>query len=108
MLIKNYSLCPIRRGLLECQQHLYTKRLECRYRILELLWRIYVITCTRRRHYMQCLHYLLGELLSGDELFSDTYKINLVQDCIYEVIGKVRWCLVLSDQGGNGATRMIV
>ena len=25
----------------------------------------------------------------GDELFSDTYKVNLVDNVIYEVIGKV-------------------
>merc|ERR1711976_253744 len=28
------------------------------------------------------------DVFSGDELFSDTYKINLVQDCLYEVTGK--------------------
>merc|ERR1712203_1348971 len=28
------------------------------------------------------------DVFSGDELFSDTYKMKLVQDCIYEVIGK--------------------
>jgi len=26
----------------------------------------------------------------GDELFSDTYKVKLVDDCLYEVYGKVR------------------
>ena len=28
--------------------------------------------------------------MSGDELFSDTYKMKLVDDCLYEVYGKVR------------------
>ena len=28
--------------------------------------------------------------ISGDELFSDTYKMKLVDDCLYEVYGKVR------------------
>ena len=74
----------------------------------QVLSRIYIMTCTQRRHYMQCLHCSLAEYLSGDELFSDTYKINLVQDCIYEVIGKVRWFSVQSDQGGDGPTRMFV
>ena len=27
---------------------------------------------------------------TGDELFSDTYPMKLVDDCIYEVYGKVR------------------
>ena len=30
-------------------------------------------------------------LISGDELFSDTYPMKLVDDCIYEVYGKVRF-----------------
>ena len=29
-------------------------------------------------------------IISGDELFSDTYPMKLVDDCIYEVYGKVR------------------
>lgn len=29
-------------------------------------------------------------LVAGDELFSDTYPMKLVDDCIYEVYGKVR------------------
>jgi len=28
------------------------------------------------------------DIFSGDEMFSDTYKITLVKDCVYEVIGK--------------------
>lgn len=28
------------------------------------------------------------DVFSGDELFSDTYKVTLVKDCLYEVIGK--------------------
>lgn len=27
--------------------------------------------------------------ISGDEMFSDTYKIKLVDDVVYEVYGKV-------------------
>ena len=27
--------------------------------------------------------------ISGDELFSDTYPMKLVDDCLYEVYGKV-------------------
>jgi len=30
------------------------------------------------------------DVFSGDELFSDTYPMKLVDDCIYEVYGKVR------------------
>ena len=29
-------------------------------------------------------------MIPGDELFSDTYPMKLVDDCIYEVYGKVR------------------
>jgi len=28
------------------------------------------------------------DVFSGDELFSDTYKMSLVSDCLYEVVGK--------------------
>jgi len=28
------------------------------------------------------------DVFSGDELFSDTYKMTLVSDCLYEVVGK--------------------
>jgi len=28
------------------------------------------------------------DIFSGDELFSDTYKMTLVSDCLYEVVGK--------------------
>ena len=35
-------------------------------------------------------HSLLDPLLAGDELFSDTYPMKLVDDCIWEVYGKVR------------------
>lgn len=28
------------------------------------------------------------DVFSGDELFSDTYKISLTKDCLYEVVGK--------------------
>jgi len=28
------------------------------------------------------------DIFSGDEMFSDTYKITLVKDCVYEVVGK--------------------
>lgn len=28
-------------------------------------------------------------MVSGDELFSDTYKMKLVDDCMWEVYGKV-------------------
>merc|ERR1712018_285565 len=28
------------------------------------------------------------DVFSGDELFSDTYKMSLVKDCLYEVVGK--------------------
>ena len=44
---------------------------------------------------------------SGDELFSDTYKMTLVQDCLYEVVGKVRGNSVKSEQAGAGSTQMI-
>ena len=30
-------------------------------------------------------------MVSGDELFSDTYKMKLVDDCMWEVYGKVSW-----------------
>ena len=30
-----------------------------------------------------------GPCVSGDELFSDTYPMKLVDDCLYEVYGKV-------------------
>ena len=33
---------------------------------------------------------IFKDVFSGDELFSDTYKINLVQDCIFEVVGKYK------------------
>lgn len=29
-------------------------------------------------------------VILGDELFSDTYKMKLVDDCVWEVYGKVR------------------
>merc|ERR1712126_377898 len=32
--------------------------------------------------------YLYKDVFSGDELFSDTYPIKLVDDCLYEVTGK--------------------
>jgi len=28
------------------------------------------------------------DVFTGDELFSDTYKVTLVKDCLYEVVGK--------------------
>jgi len=28
------------------------------------------------------------DIFSGDELFSDTYKMSCIQDCLYEVVGK--------------------
>jgi len=28
------------------------------------------------------------DIFSGDEMFSDTYKITLVKECVYEVVGK--------------------
>jgi len=28
------------------------------------------------------------DIFSGDELFSDTYKMSLVHNCVYEVVGK--------------------
>merc|ERR1712032_1345032 len=31
---------------------------------------------------------IFKDAFSGDELFSDTYPIKLVEDCIYEVTGK--------------------
>merc|ERR1719251_666682 len=31
---------------------------------------------------------IFKDVFSGDELFSDTYPIKLVEDCIYEVTGK--------------------
>merc|ERR1711868_127294 len=33
-------------------------------------------------------HEVYKDVFSGDELFSDTYPIKLVEDCIYEVTGK--------------------
>ena len=30
--------------------------------------------------------------IAGDELFSDTYPMKLVDDCVYEVYGKVSVC----------------
>ena len=35
--------------------------------------------------------------ISGDELFSDTYPIKLVDDCVYEVTGKVSHALESPD-----------
>merc|ERR1712114_20414 len=32
--------------------------------------------------------YIYKDVFSGDELFSDTYPMKLVDDCIYEVYGK--------------------
>jgi len=32
--------------------------------------------------------YIYKDVFSGDELFSDTYPMKLVSECIYEVIGK--------------------
>jgi len=34
--------------------------------------------------------HIYKDVFSGDELFSDTYPMKLVSECIYEVIGKVR------------------
>ena len=31
--------------------------------------------------------------MAGDELFSDTYPIKLVEDCLYEVTGKVSFVI---------------
>jgi len=31
---------------------------------------------------------IFKDVFSGDELFSDTYKVKLVDDCLYEVLGK--------------------
>nr|AGN29585.1 translationally-controlled tumor-like protein [Acartia pacifica] len=31
---------------------------------------------------------IFKDVFSGDELFSDTYKIQLIDDCLYEVYGK--------------------
>lgn len=31
---------------------------------------------------------IFKDVFSGDELFSDTYKMSLVSDCLYEVVGK--------------------
>ena len=38
----------------------------------------------------KCGHFFDDLIISGDELFSDTYPMKLVDDCIYEVYGKVR------------------
>jgi len=31
---------------------------------------------------------IFKDVFSGDELFSDTYRMTCVQDCLYEVVGK--------------------
>jgi len=31
---------------------------------------------------------IFKDVFSGDELFSDTYKVTLVNNCVYEVVGK--------------------
>merc|ERR1711970_1591402 len=31
---------------------------------------------------------IFKDVFSGDELFSDTYPVTLVEDCMYEVVGK--------------------
>ena len=49
---------------------------------------------------LRVLYYLYMKRSSGDELFSDTYKMTLVQDCLYEVVGKVRGNSVKSEQAG--------
>ena len=44
-------------------------------------------------------------IISGDELFSDTYPMKLVDDCIYEVYGKVR--LGWGAGEGRGSLRLL-
>ena len=39
--------------------------------------------CSSQKHFHEFI-------VVGDELFSDTYPMKLVDDCIYEVYGKVR------------------
>ena len=36
---------------------------------------------------------IINNPVLGDELFTDSYEVKLVDDVLYEVIGKVRWTL---------------
>merc|ERR1711936_325583 len=42
----------------------------------------------RRKSPLTLIMKIFKDVFSGDELFSDTYPIKLVEDCIYEVTGK--------------------
>ena len=46
-------------------------------------------------------------MIPGDELFSDTYPMKLVDDCIYEVYGKVRLGAVLQLKVLTGSTKKL-
>ena len=39
--------------------------------------------------YFSYFHFHTNDYIVGDELFSDTYPMKLVDDCVYEVYGKV-------------------
>merc|ERR1711875_68404 len=42
----------------------------------------------RRNYLITPIMKIYKDVFSGDELFSDTYPIKLVEDCLYEVTGK--------------------
>ena len=48
------------------------------------------------------LSYFLSFVSTGDELFSDTYKIVLKDECLYEVYGKVRPNFIVSNHSIEG------
>merc|ERR1711934_1326421 len=47
-----------------------------------------VLVKFRRKSFQLSKMKIFKDVFSGDELFSDTYPIKLVEDCIYEVTGK--------------------
>merc|ERR1712222_311346 len=47
-----------------------------------------VLVKFRRKSFHLSKMKIFKDVFSGDELFSDTYPIKLVEDCIYEVTGK--------------------
>merc|ERR1711890_105834 len=51
-------------------------------------YRVTVVLATRESNPSQLTMKIYKDVFSGDELFSDTYPMKLVDDCIYEVYGK--------------------
>ena len=47
-------------------------------------------------------------MIPGDELFSDTYPMKLVDDCIYEVYGKVRLGAVVTVKSAHREHQEII